>query len=112
RGSLSLPSKLIMERRLEEMYGSDFSTGSAKRGERQIIKASIEWADSLFTDETNLSIEAVKLLMDVLYKPLIDGSSFKTIYVDQEKRNLISKIRNRINDKRNYAISRCIEEMC
>jgi len=112
RGSKSFPTKLLMERKLEELYGASLDLGSSKRGERQLIKASIEWADSKFTSDKKSGKEAINLLKGVLFDPVIIDGSFDDRYVEQEKRILISRIRSRINDKRNYAISRCIEEMC
>lgn len=112
RGSKSFPTKLLMERKLEELYGASLDLGSSKRGERQLIKASIEWADSKFTSDKKSGKEAINLLKGVLFDPVIIDGSFDDRYVEQEKKILISRIRSRINDKRNYAISRCIEEMC
>lgn len=112
RGSKSFPTKLLMERKLEQLYGASLDLGSSKRGERQLIKASIEWADSKFTSDKKSGKEAINLLKGVLFDPVIIDGSFDDRYVEQEKRILISRIRSRINDKRNYAISRCIEEMC
>ena len=112
RGSKSFPTKLLMERKLEELYGASLDLGSLKRGERQLVKASIEWADSKFTSDKKSGKEAINLLKGVLFDPVIIDGSFDDRYVEQEKRILISRIRSRINDKRNYAISRCIEEMC
>lgn len=112
RGSRSFPTKLLLERKLEELYGASLDLGSSKRGERQIVKASIEWADPKFTGDKKSGKEAVNLLKGVLFDPVIVNGSFDDNYISQEKRILISRIRSRINDKRNYAISRCIEEMC
>lgn len=112
RGSASFPTKLLLERKLEELYGASLDLGSSKRGERQLIKASIEWADPKFTGDEESGKEAINLLKGLIFDPVSVEESFEEEYVAQEKRILISRIRSRINDKRNYAISRCIEEMC
>lgn len=112
RGSASFPTKLLLERKLEELYGASLDLGSSKRGERQLIKASIEWADSKFTGDEESGKEAINLLKGLIFDPASVEESFEEEYVAQEKKILISRIRSRINDKRNYAISRCIEEMC
>ena len=52
------------------------------------------------------------LLMCMLEKPLIDDSGFKKSLFRQERDNLIAFIRSRINDKINFSLTRCIEEMC
>lgn len=112
RGSASYPTKLLLERKLEELYGASLDLGSSKRGERQLIKASIEWADSKFTGDEESGNEAINLLKGLIFDPVTADGRFNEEYVAQEKRILISRIRSRINDKRNYALSRCIEEMC
>ena len=48
----------------------------------------------------------------MLEKPLIDDSGFKKSLFRQERDNLIAFIRSRINDKINFSLTRCIEEMC
>ena len=112
RGSNTFPTKLLLERKLEEIYGASLDLGSSKRGERQLIKVSIEWADSKFTEDAGVGNEAINLLKGVLFDPVLKDDSFDSEFIAQERRILISRIRSRINDKRNYAISRCIEEMC
>ncbi|MDX9918320.1 MAG: insulinase family protein, partial [Gudongella sp.] len=112
RGTSNTPTKLMIERKLEEMYGSVMGIGTSKRGERQIISASIEWADSIFIEDATIGDKAVKLLRELLFEPLAVDGAFNSEYVAQEKKNLISRIKNRINDKRTYAVNRCIEEMC
>ena len=112
RGSNTFPTKLLLERKLEEMYGASLDLGSSKRGERQLIKVSIEWADSKFTEDAGVGNEAINLLKGVLFDPVLNDDSFDSEFIAQERRILISRIRSRINDKRNYAMSRCIEEMC
>jgi predicted Zn-dependent peptidase len=112
QGSSKFPTKLEMERKLESMYGSDLSLATAKRGERQIIKASLEWADSRYTKEDSINLEAIELIKNVIFDPLLEGKSFSSKIIEQEKNNLAAMIKSRINDKRSYAINRCIEEMC
>jgi len=47
----------------------------------------------------------------VFLPPFIDNN-YTFNYVDQEKLNLRKRIEGRINDKKQYAVDRCIEEMC
>ena len=56
--------------------------------------------------------DVFNLLKSIIFNPLLEDGYFKKSYVDQEKENLKRRIESRINDKRSYALDRCIEEMC
>ena len=55
---------------------------------------------------------ACDLLGRLLLSPATRGGLLLPQYVDSEKEKLLDIIRSRINDKRSYAVTRCIEEMC
>jgi len=48
----------------------------------------------------------------VIFEPLIENNGFKKEYVEQEKQNLKNSIQGLINDKADYAVERCYQEMC
>lgn len=112
RGSRNYPDTIQIKRKLEELYGANLSIGTSRRGERTVIKLSMEWADGKYTGEEGLDWEVLQMVKEVLFDPNVQGDAFSGKYVDQEKKNLVSRINNKINDKRSYAINRCIEEMC
>ncbi len=111
RGSMELDTNLKIQRRLEELYGADLSASIDKRGETHVLRFTMESVNNKYIDKKDYILEVVDLLKAVIFKPLIDNSSFKKEYVDQEKENLRRRIEGRINNKRAYAIDRCIEEM-
>ena len=51
-------------------------------------------------------------MAEMLLAPNTRGGLLLAAYVDSEKEKLLQRIRSRINDKRSYSLSRCIEEMC
>ncbi|MDY0234594.1 MAG: insulinase family protein [Gudongella sp.] len=112
RGTKNYSNKILLERKLEELYGANLSISSSKRGERQVIKFSIEWADEKYTNEESFDNEVFEMFKEVIYDPYLIDGEFSHKYVEGEKNNLANKINNKINDKRSYAINRCIEEMC
>lgn len=112
RGTKNHPSTLSLKRRLEELFGANLRISASRRGERQIIKFSMEWADGRYTGEEGLDSDILQMFREVIFDPYMEDGSFSREYLEQEKNNLITRINNKINDKRTYAINRCIEEMC
>ena len=112
RGTSSLKTKLDIERELEELYGSNLSININKRGEKHVLRFTIESPRGTFVSEEEYFIKVVKLLSEIIYNPYLEGKTFSHKYVEQEKEILKRAIEGKINDKREYAINRCIEEMC
>jgi len=113
RGTVSFPTFKDIALYLEELYGASFDCGVTKKGERQIIQFYIEFAsDEFINGEDNLFEKAFNLLYDIITKPVLENGIFRNEYVEQEKNNLKNLIESRINDKMQYAVDRCYEEMC
>jgi len=113
RGTVSLPTFKDIALYLEELYGASFDCGVIKKGERQIIHFYIEFvSDEYIRGEDSLFEKAFNLVYDIITKPVIENGVFKNEYVEQEKINLKNLIESRINDKVQYAVDRCYEEMC
>lgn len=112
RGTKNYSNKILLERKLEELYGANLSISASKRGERQVIKFAIEWADEKYTNAESFDDQVFELFKEAIYDPYLIEGGFSQKYVNGEKNNLRDKINNKINDKRSYAINRCIEEMC
>lgn len=113
RGSHRFPSSRHISLYLEELYGADFGADIIKKGERQIIQFFIEMANPKYTgSDDKILDEGLELFKDVLLNPLTEGSGFKKDFVEQEKDVLKRNIEALFNDKFNYAIERCFQEMC
>lgn len=111
RGTTKYPTSLEVEKRLEELYGADFNMSINKKGERHVLRFTMEWAGDYFSDNKS-TFEVLDMLKELIYDPCVDGEAFSEKYVAQEKINLKNKIEAKINNKRSYAINRCIEAMC
>lgn len=112
RGTSKYKSFLEIQKKLEELYGSNLSIDVNKKGERQVLRFTIEGPDSNYINSTDLLKEQLNMLFEIINNPLIESDSFSEKYVEQEKVNLKRRIEGRINNKKQYAIDRCIEEMC
>lgn len=112
RGTESYPNSLEIQKKLEELYGSNLSASINKRGDRQILRFTMEWANGDYLNDNEYNFETIEMLKQIIYNPLTSENGFKKEYVLGEKQVLKRRIQSKINDKRSYAIERCIEEMC
>ncbi|WP_068135449.1 EF-P 5-aminopentanol modification-associated protein YfmF [Limnochorda pilosa] len=112
RGTERHPTSLAMARFLEELYGADLSVDVAKIGESQNLRFHVEVAAERFLPgERDLFRKALGLLREVVLEPRRDGESFHAPYFQQERENLRRGIEGLVNDKRQYAVIRLVEEM-
>lgn len=96
-GCAKYKTKRAIEIRLEEI-NSTISSNVLKKGEEHIIE--------LFCKTTPTYLEdAIELLGNILLKPLFNN-------IDSSINDLECTINSLINDKRNYALEKCIESMC
>lgn len=113
RGCEGFPTFRDIALYLESLYGAVFDCGVTKKGELQIIQFYIEFVSDRYTGKaSNIFEKSFELLEKVVTKPVLDNGVFKQEYVDQEKENLKNLIEARVNDKLQYAVEKCYEEMC
>jgi len=115
RGTEKLPTTRQLEVFLENLYGARFGAQIMKKGERHIIKVSLSMVSQKYTDKgDDLLIKGLELLKDVIFKPAKQKGLdlFPEEYLDQEKANLKKQIKSLINNKVEYAVERCFQEMC
>lgn len=112
RGTMNYKTSIDIQKRLEELYGANLNLDVSKKGEKHIIRFTIEGPETEFTGEKDYTNKLIEVLLDIIYNPLLENGHFIEKYVSQEKENLIKRIEGRINDKKQYAIERAIEEIC
>lgn len=111
RGTEKYPMSRDLYRALDSLYGAVYSTSISKYGERQIIKFQMQFPDSNYIEDENIFEKCISMLNEIVNHPYTEGDSFPNNYFEQEKKNQIIKLENRINNKMAYAFDRCIEEM-
>ena len=113
RGCRSLPTALDLTRKLDGLYGAEIRTEILKKGERQLVSFVLEMVNDRFLpSREGLLRQGLEVLACVVSDPAVDGDGFRGDYVEQEKVNLRRQIEGLLNDKRQYAVARCIQEMC
>ena len=112
RGSNNLKTQEEISKTLEEMYGASFDCGVDKIGDNQVLKFYLETINNSYVEnEENILKEAINILLDLVFNPLVNNNKFDETYVESEKKNLKQIIEGRKDAKATYALERCIEEM-
>lgn len=112
RGCKALQTQEEISIALEEMYGASFDCGVDKIGDNQILKFYLETINNIYTPENEDNLKnAIKILLQIIFEPLIQDNRFNKEYVESEKNNLKKIIEGRKDSKATYAVERCIEEM-
>ena len=112
RGTSNLKTQEDISIALENMYGASLDGGVDKTGDNQLLKFYLETLnDTFLPEQENLSKEAIELMLDVVFNPLLENNKFKKEYIDSEKKTIQRLIDGKIDNKDMYAYTRCIEEM-
>lgn len=113
RGTTRYRDMEQLSRRMDELYGAAVEPVVRRIGEIQCIGfyGSFPEPDYLPGGEALLG-GTCALMAQLLLDPVTRGGLLLPQYVDSEREKLLDIIRSRMNDKRSYALTRCIEEMC
>ncbi len=113
RGTTLYPDMQSVSRRLEELYGAAIEPVVRRVGEIQCIGFYASMAEEEFVPGgEGLLHETAQLMGQLLLSPVTHGGLFLPEYVDSERDKLCERIASLINDKRRYAMTRCVQEMC
>ena len=102
-----------LSRRMDELYGTAIEPVIRRIGEIHCLGFFASFPEPAYLPGgENLLGEVCSLTAELLLSPNTRGGLLLPQYVDSEKEKLADLIRSRVNDKRSYALQRCIEEMC
>ena len=107
------PDFTALNRKLSSLYGAALYPSVSTLGDLQVITIAVAGLDDRYTLQgETVSAELAELLYNILFDPKLVDGHFSDEDVEQERRQLIEMIDADFNDKRTYAINRCIENMC
>lgn len=112
RGTKSFPTSRHLSLHLENLYGADMGGDILKRGERQILQFFLETINPKYINGKDIMDDSLTVFKELVLNPVLEDGGFKGEYVAQEKDVLRRIITSLYNDKFNYAIERCFQEMC
>ncbi|HIO66659.1 MAG TPA: insulinase family protein [Planctomycetes bacterium] len=113
RGSESHPSLREISRRSEELWGLVLSASVDRAGQRHIISLRAEFPeDSRLPGDAKVLGDAVDFIREVIHQPLLSDGLFCSQTVSTEVAQHRRTIEGRFDDKRSWAMQRCVEETC
>ena len=113
RGTARYPDLTAISRQLDLLYGARLEPYVRKKGENQVFGFVASCVDDRFLPEGVRLLEPLADLMgEMLINPATRSGRLRGDYVEGERVNLADLIRSDINDKRQYAARRLMEEMC
>lgn len=112
RGCNRYPKTSYLNTYLDDLYGATASYAVKKKGANQIISIRFSTiCDSIVPDLKPFS-KLCALAKQMIFNPYLPNDEyFDPEYVEREKINLIQFIESVINDKKEYAKKRLVEEM-
>jgi len=113
RGTMRYPDMKSLSCALDLLYGAGVAYTVRKKGENQCLGFAASFVDEAFVPGGERLLEPIAdLLGELLLDPVTRNGRFLSDYVESEKNNLIDTIRSIIDDKRDYADLRLLQEMC
>ena len=112
-GSKKCPDFSELNKELNNLYGASLSTRVLRFNRYQTVGISISSLDNRFAlKDEDIVKQSADMLADLFFEPnLNDKDEFDSKTLELEKQSLIDTISSEINDKRTYAVYRCMEEM-
>lgn len=107
------PDFSLLNGKLDELYGAVLNAWVSKNGESQVLNLSIaSLADKFALGSESIASESAQLLCELIFAPNCTDGLFSEEALAMEKRLLIQRIEEEMDDKRTYAFERCISCMC
>ena len=113
RSCKAYPDFTQFSKKLSSLYGTDLLSSVRKAGDNQIITFTAVGLDDRYvlSDEA-ISAELSQLLCEILFNPKVENGKFDEDDISQERRQLLDVIDSEFNDKRTYAVSQLVSNMC
>lgn len=113
RGTVKYPDMDAVSAKLDELYGTAIEPLVRRMGEIQCVGFFASFPEGQFLpDNQDVLRDTADLIGQFLLAPNTKGGLFLPEYVNSERDKMLDNIRARVNNKRSYALTRCVEEMC
>ena len=113
RSSGRFPDAVSLNSELARLYGAALYSGVRKQSDELSLYLVADALDDRFSlDGESISGQAAELLASLIFEPNYKNGAFDPAALENEKRLQLERIESEINEKRLYAINRCISLMC
>lgn len=111
RGCEKYPETKDLNIYMEQLFGASVGFKVEKQGANQVVCMRFKTVSDVYaTDEPFTKL--IRLAGDILFHPLCENGAFRKSYTEREKQVQVQYIEGLVNDKRKYASTRLIQEMC
>lgn len=112
RGTKKYPSTALLNKRLDELYGSFVEVKNHRIAENMSLTLNAEILDNSFIpDGTDVLGGVIETVADIILSPVFLNEDFNLAFFEQEKKLICDYINAEINDTRILAAKRCAEIM-
>ncbi len=117
RGSEHYPRLALLNRRLDELFGTTLTIRNYLHGDSHVVCYTAEMPEQAFLPSYDAHMDildgVMELLADMILRPLREGNgNLRAEAVEKEKQALCDSLRSLRNDTRAYAGNRLRELMC
>ena len=113
RGTEKHPDLRSITLRLDDLYGAAVSASVRRVGDYQTTGFYCNFMEDKFAlDGDEILSPMLDFIFELLLEPVMEDGGFSKSFVESEKKNLISTIETEFNDKRVYAGSQLLKNMC
>ena len=110
RGTKKYPSIALINKSLDELYGSYVEIRSSHVCNESILTISSEILDSRFIpDDTDVLSGVLEILSELLLFPKFMEEDFDVSIFEHEKKTVLDNLKSEKNNTRTYALKRCTE---
>ena len=113
RGTEDYPDLRRITLHLDDLYGASVGALVRRVGDYQTTGLSCGFiADEYALEGDRILEPLIRLIQQLLLRPVLEDGAFRQDYLESEKRNLIQAIETQRNDKRVYAAAQLMKHMC
>ena len=113
RGTAKNPDMRAITAKLDGLYGAAVNPLMRRIGDRQTIGLFLSCLEDRFALPGDRVLSpSLDMVREILLEPKRVHGIFDPEFVESEKKNLIADIEAELNDKRAYAASRMLRDMC
>ncbi len=113
RGTTQYPDMQAITLRLDDLYGASVGTLVRRIGDYQTTGFYLSFIEDRYAMEGDAVLAPIlELLRQLLLDPITEKGGFLPVFVESEKKNLISTMESELNDKRAYCSSQLMKHMC
>lgn len=110
--SKKYPTQTAFRKQLADLYGANFYTTTAKKGNEHVLTVIFDMIDGQYvSDGSEILKDAFAFMEEALFHPNATNGAFDAETLTREKENLKSSLESIYDDKIRFASKRLVEEM-